>query len=407
MDLSHRVRFFALVKRQEGEEYAVGRVETGTFIYLPRAGVDLIELLEQGMTMAEAAAAFQRLHGETPDVADFAQSLSEVGFIEATGPDWTAAEGQAAQRAAPPAGHFAAISQRAAARIFTRPLLMLYLLFILGGLVVMLAEPRYLPRSIDQLWHPWLMVSGLSLAVFGWARTFVHELFHLLAARAKGLSAHMGLGRRFLTPVATTEIPGIYAVGPEDRYLPYLAGLIWDGLLSAGIIYLLLLSDRGLLLLPPGLYLFLKGALVTNVMAITWQLRLPLRTDLYYVAANWLQARNLHGDAVGYLNNLWARLRGRPAAHDLSGVPAREMRVIRLYAPILVGGVALYWTSFVYLTLPFLMKAIPLAFQTVMRGWADDPWSFGDSLIFLLLMGIQWGWVGYVALRDHRQERGR
>lgn len=408
MDLSLRVRFHPLVKRQEGEEWAVGRPDTGSFIYLPKEGVELIELLEEGRTLDEAGQLFQSRHGELPDVADFVQGLNEVGFVVTTGAEAEvpAPTSEAPQLAgAASGGHFAAIRPQMAALLFARPLLYLYLLFIAWAAVLMVSTPAYLPRSIDQLWHPWLMVSSLSLAVFGWARTFVHEFFHLLAARSKGLAASMGLGRRFVTPVATTDIPAIYAVGPKDRYLPYLAGMLWDGLVSGALLYLMALSDRGILSLPGGLYLFLKGALVTTVSAILWQTRLPLRTDLYFVLANWLQARNLQGDTTAYLQNLWARLTGRPQPHDLSGIAPREMRVIRLYAPILLGGLALYWVSFVYLTIPFLLKAIPLAAQVVRGGWQADPWAFGDSLIFLLLFGLNWLWVGVVALRDLRQTR--
>lgn len=403
-----RVQFYPLLKRQEGDEVMVGRPEINSFIYLPPEGVALIEYLEQGLTIEETQTAFNERFGEVPDVADLVDGLNQVGFvmrIVEPGAELPAVE-EAPAAAPAPEGHFAWISQRAAARFFKRPLLVLYGAYILGAFVVMFAlRPNLIPSGADQYFiGVSLVASILSLTVWGWLHMFLHEMAHLLAARSVGVPARLTLGRRLMTPVALTDMAAIYTVAPEQRYLPYLAGMLLDLLMLSSSIYLLAFTDWGLIALPALIYSFAKAVIARVSLSLTWQFRLPLRTDLYYVLTNWLRARNLQMDTIGFLANLRDRLLRRAPRYDLSGVPAREMWMVRVYAPILLITFALYWFFFVYFTIPYLVKTFPVAFRNVLAGWSS-PFAFADGLVFLVMMAIEWGWLLYVTVRDWRAQR--
>lgn len=409
------VRFHPLLKRQEGEEYLVGRPETNSFLYLPPEGVALIELLEQGLTAGEAAAAFQERYGERVDVAEFLEGLAEAGFIAALDDPTGTQPGQAgdpppSSAGQAPRGHFAGISQGVAARFYTRPLLWCYGLYVAGGILLMLFKPGYLPRSIDQLWHPWVMLSVLTMLLCGWAQAFLHEFSHLLAARAKGVQARMSISRRLITPVAVTDITGLYVVPPRERYLPYLAGMLTDGLIMSTCFYLLALSDGGILPLGEMAYRFVKGLIALSAVILLWQFQLHLRTDIYFVLANLFGARNLHTDTLRYLQNLLDRLHRRSPRHDLSGLPQREQRVIRLYAPILLVGLAIYWSvGFLYMYLPFLITTVRNSYHRIAAGWEADPWAFGDAVFFLAVALFQVSVLAVVIIRERiggRQRRG-
>jgi len=414
VDAKTRVQFYPLLKRQEGDEVMVGRPEINAFIYLPPEGVALIELLEQGKTIEETQAAFAERYGEVPDVADLITGLNECGFVARIIENGDAAAEEVpapapAQSPQPAAGgHFAWITQRAAAAFFSRPMLVLFGAYILGAFVITLVRPTLFPRGADQYFlNVSIVVSVLSLTVYGWAHMFIHEFFHLLAARSAGVPARLTIGRRMMTPVALTDMSGIYAAAPEQRYLPYLAGMLFDLLAMATFVYLLAFSDWGYFAMPALVYTFLKAILARVAMAFTFQFRLPLRTDLYYVLTNWLRARNLQDDTLGFLRNLWDRLLGRRPGHDLSTVPKREMWMVRMYAPILVAGLGLYWFFYVYFTIPFLVKTFPVAFRQVAGGWSANPLGFADGLVFLAMMGLEWGWLLYVTVRDRRAARTR
>lgn len=400
MDLNACVQLFPLIRRQEGEEFVVGRTDTNSFIYLPDTGVALIDLLERGLSLQQVQDEFQGRFGETPDVADFVQSLAELGFVQSTSTGELAGIVAATTAIAVPRGHFGGIPQQVASRFYARPLLWFYGMFIAGAVAIAGSTPRYIPRSLDQLWHPWVMVSVLGMLAFNIIQTFCHEFAHLLAARAQGVASRMGISRRLMEVVAVTDISGLYAVPAASRYLPYLAGMIWEGLLGAVFVYLLKLSDARVLPLPHLGYAAAKAGVFICASRLLWQLQVHLKTDLYYVLANWLQTRNLQGDSLGYLRNLWDHLRGRPARVDLSALPPRELVIVRRYSGLLVLLLACYWVSFVYLQVPFYVTVIPRAMRLIAAGWIANPIGFGDSLAYLLTLGLTNGLLFYVMVRD-------
>jgi putative peptide zinc metalloprotease protein len=409
VDGQTRVQFYPLLKRREGDEVMVGRSEINSFIFLPPEGIALIEFLEQGMTLEETQTAYNERYGEVPDVADLVEGLNSVGFVaRILEPGAEVPVVESAPAAPAPAGHFASITQRTAARFFSPPLLVLYGAYIVGAFAVMLVfRPSLIPNGADQYFlKVSLVVSILSLTVWGWMHMFLHEMAHLLAARSVGVPARLTLGRRLMTPVALTDMAGIYTVAPEQRYLPYLAGMLFDLLMLSTFVYLLALSDWGILLLPAALYGLSKAIIARISMALTWQFRLPLRTDIYFVVTNWLRARNLQMDTLGFLANLRDQLRRRAPRYDLSGLPKRELWMVRVYAPILLAGFGLYWFFFLYFTIPFLYKTFPVAFRNVMAG-LSNPVAFADGLVFLILMGVEWGWLLYVTVRDWRTQRAQ
>jgi hypothetical protein len=408
MELHSRVKFHPLLIRPEGEEWMVGRIETNSFIYLPQPGVAVIEWLQQGMTLEAAGNRFEAEFGEKLDIIDLVSSLNEMGFIEwsGVGEPPAAPLTQAAPAATQPEGHFANISQQTAARFFTRPLLWFYGIFIAGGLLLLAVNRSYWPRSVDMYWHPWLTITLGSLLLVNIGHVFLHEMAHLLAARARGIPSRMGLSRRLLSLVAITDISGIYAVPQPQRYLIYGAGMLWDALVASVCVYLMALSEMGVLPLPALMVAFLKAVLVNTALLLVWQIQLHLRTDIYFLAANWLKTRNLQADALGLLSNLWDRLRGKAPGYDLSGLPRRELLIVRIYAPLLVGLLLFYWYSFGVLTLPYLIKTVPVAINQIAHGFSDPLW-FGDGLMFLSIQALNYGLLLYVMIRDWSAGRRR
>ncbi len=64
----------------DGGQFIVGDPATQTYVVLPDVGVQVIELLRGGATIGEATTAARSVAGEEVDVADFARSLTELGF---------------------------------------------------------------------------------------------------------------------------------------------------------------------------------------------------------------------------------------------------------------------------------------------------------------------------------------
>ena len=79
-----RLRLRELRIVPEGDDFLVGDPARGEFVAVPEVAVTVISLLRDGYTLGETAARVQEQTGEQVDVADFAATLVELGFVAAT-----------------------------------------------------------------------------------------------------------------------------------------------------------------------------------------------------------------------------------------------------------------------------------------------------------------------------------
>jgi hypothetical protein len=88
-----------LAIREEDGDHIVGRVATGVFVAVPAVGVRVIELLRQGLSVAETR---ERIAGAGTevDVDAFVADLRECGFV--VEPGAAASPRPPAEAAAPP-----------------------------------------------------------------------------------------------------------------------------------------------------------------------------------------------------------------------------------------------------------------------------------------------------------------
>ena len=84
----------------------------------------------------------------------------------------------------------------------------------------------------------------------------------------------------------------------------------------------------------------LSVAYVVLAFGLAWQLNVYLRTDVYYLIANFTGCRNLAGDAASYLKAKLAWLLTGAARDPLAGVPQRERLFVQGFAAVMVAGTA-------------------------------------------------------------------
>src|SRR6185503_4459405 len=192
--LDRQVIVFPHTRQPDPAGVLVGRPELGRFVVVPTEAVEVLDDLAAGGTVGDVLARYRDRHGETPDMEDFLIGLEQRGLV---GP--VPAMGQVPAGTVPTAGrafHFEWVSPRVARLLFGRPLL------ALGGLAILLA-------TVATLWQPSLIPGWraayfpkdtarglLFLMLMGLVTTFVHELAHFLAARARGVSCRFGISNR-------------------------------------------------------------------------------------------------------------------------------------------------------------------------------------------------------------------
>lgn len=392
-----KIAVFPFVRQPDGAEIVIGRPETGVFLVLPTEAVEILDDLAAGNTVGQARDNFHSRHGEVPDMEDFLSHLESKGIVQKS--DLAVSSlGPAPDGRRPLRFHFTGIPQASAARLFNRYTVAVCCLMILLGLGAIAVDPGLLPG-----WNALLFtrhLSLLSLAVMGFygATIFVHEMAHLLAARALGVPSRIGFGHRLWTLVAETDLSGLWGVPRRDRYLPLLAGPLVDATSAALLILVLFVERRGALPLPHGATAVARAALLVYLMALLWQCFFFVRTDFYYALANYFSCKSLLADTEVFLQGKLAGLLPFVKPVEQSHIPVHEMRAVRAYSVIWLAGRIAAIGAFVFIQIPLLVAYFRLISARLAAGFLADRLAYTDSLLMatlwlLPLIAGLWLWL--------------
>lgn len=370
----------------------VGRPETGVFVSLPEQGIELIRGFLAGGTRAEVSQRFAERYGEPPDLDDFLAALADCGFIrDPAEPADLPVSGEGANVVPQMRGWalLAGLPTRRVAWLVSPPALIGWALIWLAVPAILLARPDLVPTGADARLGFGVALDALMLTALGWSLVFLHEVAHLVAVRARGCTGVLRLSNRLHVLVAETDMSAVRSIPRRQRYAPYLAGMT----LTLAVFALALvarLAGADAAVFPVIAYLCL----------FTWlfELALFLRTDLYYVFATSLRLGNLMVDTRHWLANQAARLVGRPAPHDLSGVPPRELRIARWYSGLLLVGGGVFIGQFLLLGLPLLIGLVRDSVTRLAAGPSTG--GFWDAIVLMTLTLAHFGTLGVVAVRN-------
>ena len=339
------VEFFSLRIRKETDGTTViGRADTGDFIAVPDLGSTIISELTSGMQVGQVEESLLA-QGVRISVGDFVGQLQEFGFIRSV--DGIPVPG------APPLRRESLpwLRPHHVAWLFSTYAYTTYVLIISAALGIIVADPRVRPHYSD------IFISGItSLVLVGSTVLFLvivalHEFAHLASARASDVPARISFGTRLYSLVAQTDVSGMWAASPRERLRTYLAGMVLD-LVLAGTLVLI----REALGVNGRLDHVLAAAVVIILIGIAGQFQLFMRTDVYFVAAHFLKARNLQEDATVHLiYSLQSMIRKEPEKHPLASLPGHERRVVKAYSLVMIVGTAGALAFFAAYLLPALV----------------------------------------------------
>ncbi|QKW20687.1 hypothetical protein HUT16_17860 [Kitasatospora sp. NA04385] len=374
----------------EGDEVLVGRLDTGSYAVFPADGAQLLRRLTEGMPLDAAAEWYEETFEEAVDVEDFLDTIRELGFVRETGDE-------RAEPAAPVG------LRRLGRAAFSAPAWVCYLAVVLLWLLALTRYDGLRPDPSQVFFVKSLLVVQLVITFGQVPLLLAHEGFHILAGRRLGLPTKLRLSNRLTYIVAETETNGLLSVERRKRYLPFLAGMLCDAVVLAGL-GLAALAGRhadGSFSTAGRLCLALA---FTVVMRIVWQFQLYLRTDLYYVFATALGCYDLHEAAKAVLRNrIWRRL-GRPERQvDESGWTAQDRRVGAFYGPFIVLGFCTLAAITVFASIPVTLEYLRIAARALGSGRVDA--RFWDSALSLLLNAAQVATLIVLARRKRREQR--
>jgi hypothetical protein len=398
-----RITLHPLRSRPDNGEWITGRMQTGTFVALSEPAHHVVRLLGQGLALAEVLEQLKARYGpdsDLPALIGFVEHLADYGFVAAVDghilhtpiprPTFPAITPRRARWALHPAGPY------------------LLLALLAGAAVALLADPRLLPSYRDLLISSYASISVAAMFATGWSILFLHELGHLLAARATGVPARMSLGTRLQFLVAQTDISGIELAPRRHRLTAYLAGLT----VNLAVASLAVLAAAGL---PPRSAVAEALALIA-VMAlvpIPFQCMVFMRTDVYFVLQDLTNCRDLYGQGRAYARYCLRRARaglrpGKARPEDPSRrLPGPERRAVHVYTVVQVVGTALCLGFLLAVTLPADIALLTHAGKRAVTGHTLP--ERADGAVVLLFLGgvhVLWARTKWRSLRAARSLSG-
>lgn len=388
ISLDSQIRLHPLSRQLENGVAIIGRGDQ--FLELPPEGLHFLAWLDQGLSLAEARQRFEVRFNPFPDPELFAvlEAFLACDFVAAV-------DGQAiAPRLMPPATQTGWLSESWARRIFSKPVLLGWLLAVIPATLLWIRSPAIWPRRADYFWLDYNFLIILVGLLLWLVDMFGHELAHLVACRARGIEASITWTQRLgFIPMSQTVMHNIWAVPRPARFLPIAAGMLVDVLRISVLIYLLYFNLVGLLLWPPLLIKFLKFYLLTSTLALVSQFWLFSQMDGYFLLSALLGQRNLQADTRAWLKSrLFRQSNFEP--------PAAGMKFIYIYALITLVGGGLLLGQFLLVQLPIKLRLLWDSLLKISLGVTPAPLDFADGVAVLTSQVIDLGLLVYAYWRD-------
>jgi hypothetical protein len=367
----------------------VGRPDTGSYGVFPPAGAELLRRLHGGTTIDAGARWWNDETGERLDVEDFLEIIEDLGFVVADGVEPTSL----------PRVRW----QRLGGWLFSLPAWLVYAALVASGALAMVLDSSLRPSYRNFFFTDHLSLIPITLALGQIPLLLLHEGYHAVAARRRGLPSTLGIGRRYYYLVAETRLDSLYSLPRRQRYLPFFAGALIDTV-GVAAFTLAAAASRHCGAAPWLSGLALAFAL-SGVLRIVWQGMFYLETDVYFAINTATGCADLHGAATYRLRGWRTRLLRRdpdPARGSREDWSEREHAAARWYAALMVAGYGLS-------TATLLLVALPAAwrFWTTVFDRMSDPGRLGvvgllDTFVFVALSLGELGLLAYVTIRDRR-----
>jgi hypothetical protein len=387
-----RIRLHPLTYVSETGGVLVGRPDTGSYAVLPPAGADILQSLASGATVSQAAAQWHRATGEVLDVEELTALLADLGFLV----------GDEEEPARPQQPRW----YRLGRWLFSPTSLAAQVGVVLAALAVMVAEPDVRPSYRHFFFTEHLALIPILLTIGQIPLVILHEAYHALAARRLGLPSRVSVGRRFFYLVAQTHLDALYSVPRRQRYLPMLAGGLFD---LVSIALFTLSAQATYVAGGPGwlaevLLAFAMGAL----LRLLWQGLFYLETDLYFVVNTASGCTDLHGAARYRLRRWWARAcrrRQRPDGAADGRWSEHDHAMARWYAPLMIVGYLLSALTLVWVALPTARTVWMTLTERFATPGELSASSIVDTVALVAITATNLCLLAYVVVRDWRARR--
>jgi hypothetical protein len=369
-------------RQPDGDDVLIGNPENGTFLAVPPEAVEMLDYLAAGRNLQQAGEFYHEKYGEPLDIDDFLGIMEAKGFVTTSE---TTGNGQSphapVQQASPLRYHFSDFPQPIAKFLYSWGSMFFYTVLTVVAGAALVSHKSLIPRPADFIFPEYRVISFFTFIALALASIFLHELSHVVAARALGVNSRLGIGHRMWFVVAEADLTGLWGVPKKQRYLPLLAGMVLDIVSAAVLILVLFAQDDRWIHLPIFAVRICKALVMSYWLRVIWQFYVFVRTDIYFIITNYFDCRNLLSDTEDFLRNLVSRAFRSGRLIDQSHIPASERRVIRTYSVLWLAGRVLALYVLFAVTFPVVYGYLHDLIHAFRSGVSANTDSFIDSLL--------------------------
>ncbi|WP_316568622.1 PqqD family peptide modification chaperone [Neobacillus sp. YIM B06451] len=376
------------IQKDFEDEFTIGDPSSGEFLQVPQVAVDVIELLNGRNTIEEVCEIANEKYNEDVDVIDFVMTLLEYGLVLSIDGETLKPE---IKREAHP------LFQKLGSFFFSKALVALYGISCLAVLFLFVIHPPLFPKFKDLFVYELVGISTFNIVVAAWILTIVHEFGHFLAASKEGISSLIRLNLRMIWLVAETDMSGLWAKPRSKRYIPFLAGMMWDVVIILICLAVQLTTKNELLIAYSKLIVFL------TLFAFLFQFIIFLRTDLYFVVSNWKNTSALHQNSLMYLQKTFLK----KEMPDWEQLPEHEKKNAVWFGFLYGIGGIIAITLFFYFQAPAILYGLTTVYHSITL-YGIESFYFWDSVLVLAVFTLQaiiWLFGLRTSMKERKAER--
>ncbi len=233
---------------------------------------------------------------------------------------------------------------------------------IIFAAISIIALPRFFPKPNDFFWSNYYSLCILSSFIFTWVAAFMHEVAHLIIARAYKVKGKLRLSHRLNYLVVETYFPNIYSIPKGPRILIYISGMITDMALISILYWITFLHNFPLV----------RQFILLEWLSILWQFFFFMKTDMYFVIKEFVGIENLYRYANLKIINLFKLKKTKLM------LSKEEDTKVNIYTVFVLAGTAVALFRYGFYHLPILITLIIGSIYKILVGAAS-----GNKILLL------------------------
>ncbi|MDE5415397.1 PqqD family protein [Alkalihalobacterium chitinilyticum] len=335
---------------KDGEDYILGRLDTNDYVSLSEDAYAILKLLEDGASINDILHKYQEDQLSFEDVKEFIISLVESNIVHKLDDHVLSSTNTVKENSEPK-------RSRLAEWLFSKTAWVFYAVSLVLVPLLMINESLR-PKPEDLFLSNSGVITFFTIIIGTWITVFVHEFGHAVAAKKEGIGSKITWGYRWIFLVIETDVTDIWSIKRNRRYAVYLGGPAWSNAMILGLLLIQLIP------LPALMIDISKFFVLLILQSLIFQFLFFLRTDLYYVLANYLRIDNLNELSKSlFLNLVTGRI--KKLRKEVTNWSSWEKKLVSIYTFINVVGTSTTLILFLAINLPVVKLYIETAINKI------------------------------------------